>query len=152
MTDFSDLPFRIYPLYEFPENGHSDKSSLLWFFLKNVNFGLKMKILKFLGIHPTYSKCKRCWNWIIWWFNMLFMVWPPLQVLWWSILFFPRKLHLSISHGFRRKLVSSIKCSIYTDYFCNKPVIFVHPIINLMYILEFWLDIKTETKRRNWPF
>ena len=63
-------------------------------------------------INKTYSKCKWCWNWIIWWFNMLFMVRPSLQVIWWSILFFSRKLHLSIGHGFRRKLVSSITCSI----------------------------------------
>ena len=38
-------------------NTHSQENSsmlsFLWFTLKKVNLGLKMKILKFLGIQPT---------------------------------------------------------------------------------------------------
>ena len=35
----------------------------MWFFLENDNLGSKMKILKFLGIHPTYPRF-----WIQKWF------------------------------------------------------------------------------------
>ena len=38
------------------KSGNSPYLSFLWFSLKNDNFGLKMKISKFLG-NPTYWKC-----------------------------------------------------------------------------------------------
>ena len=52
----------MYEFRDFPKNGHTDKKyfrskfeKFLYFPLKNDNLGLKMKILKFLGIHPIYK-------------------------------------------------------------------------------------------------
>ena len=104
------------------ESKNSPQSSLLWFFFKNDNFGLKMKILNILRIQPSFYACN--------WFGA---AWAEFVKLFkWNMV---SKISISI--------FQALKSDKFKRSFENQSkIIYTHRIQKLIEILAFQIKLK----------